>query len=94
MILSPFPNICPHLGCKVYWEGGTKSFFCPCHNGRFDSVGKPLEGPPAKANQQLIDFPLKIDRGLLYIQVSTESLFRISHLNKKHEQCSHKEMNV
>ncbi len=80
-------NVCPHLGCKVYWEGNTKSFFCPCHNGRFDFVGQPLEGPPAKANQQLIKFPLKIEKGLLYIQLSSESLVRLSQLNQKHEDC-------
>ena len=82
-------NICPHLGCKVYWEGKTSSFFCPCHNGRFSSVGKPLEGPPAQASQELIRFPLKIASHLLYIQISTESLTRLSALGRKHDKCSH-----
>ena len=77
-------NVCPHLGCKVHWEGRSKSFFCPCHNGRFDHVGRPLEGPPAKANQSLIRFPLKVEKGLLYIRVSSESLSRLSQLDQRH----------
>ena len=82
-------SVCPHLGCKVFWESNTKSFFCPCHNGRFDSVGKPTEGPPAKANQELIRFPLKIENGLLYIKISTESLIRFSDLRRNHHKyCS------
>ena len=82
-------NVCPHLGCKVYWEGKSSSFFCPCHNGRFSSVGKPLEGPPAQASQELIQFPLKISSNLLYIQISSESLTRLSDLNLRHGKCSH-----
>ena len=82
-------NVCPHLGCKVYWEGTSSSFFCPCHNGRFSSVGKPLEGPPAQASQELIRFPLKIAKGLLYIQISSESLIRLSSLESRHDRCAH-----
>ena len=82
-------NVCPHLGCKVHWEGASSSFFCPCHNGRFSSVGKPLEGPPAQASQELIRFPLKVDGGLLYIQISSESLIRLSALESRHGGCSH-----
>ena len=82
-------NVCPHLGCKVYWEGKTSSFFCPCHNGRFSAVGKPLEGPPAQASQELIQFPLKISSHLLYIHISSESLTRLSQLNRQHKKCDH-----
>ncbi len=82
-------SVCPHLGCKVFWESNTKSFFCPCHNGRFDSQGRPTEGPPAQANQELIRFPLKVENGLLYIRVSTESLLKLSHLRHQHKHhCS------
>ncbi len=44
-------SICPHLGCKVHWEANNERFFCPCHNGAFDSQGSPTEGPPKSANQ-------------------------------------------
>jgi Rieske Fe-S protein len=61
-------SVCPHLGCRVHWEGAHERFFCPCHNGAFDRQGRPTEGPPLAANQSLIRFPLKIERGLLYLE--------------------------
>ena len=67
-------SICPHLGCQVHWEAVNDRFFCPCHNGAFDANGKPTEGPPAKANQQLTRFPLRVEGNLLLIQVPLESI--------------------
>ena len=67
-------SICPHLGCFVHWEPQNKRFFCPCHNGAFDAQGNPLEGPPADAGQSLDRFGLKIENGLLFIEVSALSL--------------------
>ena len=67
-------STCPHLGCRVHWEPQNNRFFCPCHNGVFNPEGKALEGPPAKANQELLRYPLKVDRGLLYIEVPTAEL--------------------
>ncbi|WP_428264844.1 ubiquinol-cytochrome c reductase iron-sulfur subunit [Haliangium sp.] len=66
-------NTCPHLGCKVYWQGAENRFFCPCHNGVFDPQGKGIGGPPGKAGQSLARFPLEVDRGLLYIGVSVDT---------------------
>ena len=67
-------SICPHLGCSVHWEPQNKRFFCPCHNGAFDTQGNPLEGPPAVSGQSLDRFGLKIENGLLFIEVSAVSL--------------------
>jgi cytochrome b6-f complex iron-sulfur subunit len=67
-------SVCPHLGCKVHWEAVNDRFFCPCHNGAFDASGKATEGPPAKANQQLTRFPLRVEGNLLLIQVPLESI--------------------
>lgn len=67
-------NVCPQLGCRVHWEGHNNRFFCPCHNGVFNEVGKAIAGPPAKANQSLQQFPLKARKGLLYIYVNTEKM--------------------
>lgn len=67
-------SVCPHLGCQVYWEPQNDRFFCPCHNGAFDPQGNATEGPPAKAKQQLLKFPLKVEDGLLYIEVPMESI--------------------
>ncbi len=62
-------DVCPHLGCKVHWEAVNERFFCPCHNGAFAPDGSPTEGPPAAANQSLPRFALKVEGGLLYLQV-------------------------
>jgi Rieske Fe-S protein len=62
-------NVCPHLGCHVHWESQNHRFFCPCHNGAFDPGGKATAGPPAEAGQVLPRFPLKVENGLLFIEV-------------------------
>jgi len=67
-------STCPHLGCQVHWEGARSRFFCPCHNGTFDAAGVATGGPPAEAKQSLPRYPLKIERGLLYIEVAVETL--------------------
>jgi len=60
-------SVCPHLGCQVHWEPHHERFFCPCHNGVFDRNGVAQAGPPAAARQVLTRFPLKVDRGRLFI---------------------------
>ena len=67
-------SVCPHLGCRVHWEGPQDRFFCPCHNGAFDRLGNPIAGPPKAANQPLMRFPLKVEAGLLYLEAPTVAL--------------------
>ncbi len=62
-------SVCPHLGCRVHWESQNNRFFCPCHNGAFDPEGKATAGPPLTANQNLPEYPLKVEGGLLYINL-------------------------
>lgn len=40
-------NRCTHMGCPVQLasDGG---FACPCHNGRYDSEGRNVSGPPPR----------------------------------------------
>jgi len=63
-------STCPHLGCQVHWEPHNSRFFCPCHNGVFDVSGTATEGPPRVAGQSLARFPLKVENGLLFIEVA------------------------
>ena len=67
-------SVCPHLGCMVRWEPHNNRFFCPCHNGVFDLKGIAISGPPAKAGQKLKQFPLKVQRRLLFIHVDLERM--------------------
>ncbi|MCB1032678.1 MAG: ubiquinol-cytochrome c reductase iron-sulfur subunit [Acidobacteria bacterium] len=65
-------STCPHLGCQVHWEPQNDRFFCPCHNGIFTPEGKAIGGPPGEAGQSLPQYPLKVEGGLLFIQVPLE----------------------
>lgn len=67
-------SVCPHLGCQVHWEAANNRFFCPCHNGVFDASGKGTAGPPK--GQSLLRYPLKVEDGLLYIEVPVEQVAR------------------
>jgi hypothetical protein len=62
------------LGCQVRWEPQNNRYFCPCHNGTFDTTGKATGGPPGEAGQSLPRYGLRIDSGLLYIEVPVEHL--------------------
>jgi Rieske Fe-S protein len=67
-------SVCPHLGCRVRWEPQNDRFFCPCHLGEFDPEGRPIAGPPLAANQPLPDYPLKVEGGLLYINMPVKPI--------------------
>ena len=67
-------STCPHLGCQVHWQRQHNRFFCPCHNGIFTSEGKGIGGPPGEAGQSLPRYPLKVENGLLMIEVPVENL--------------------
>jgi Rieske Fe-S protein len=67
-------STCPHLGCQVHWESQNDRFFCPCHNGVFDPVGKGVSGPPGDAGQDLPRYELKVENDLLFIHVPTDAL--------------------
>ena len=59
-------NICTHLGCHIRWIAEQNNFFCPCHNGVFDSSGNVISGPPPRP---LNRYDVKVEAGQLYVLV-------------------------
>ncbi|MBI1900846.1 MAG: Rieske (2Fe-2S) protein [Planctomycetia bacterium] len=69
-------SVCPHLGCQVFWEPQNNRFFCPCHNGTFAADGKPTGGPPLAGNQWLTQYKVRVENGLLFIDLPADRLTR------------------
>ena len=67
-------STCPHLGCQVHWEAQNNRYFCPCHNGVFDPDGVGTGGPPGDAGQSLPRYDLRVEQGMLFIEVRTDLL--------------------
>lgn len=44
---------CTHANCSLQWRENDRSFHCPCHGGRFDVNGMPIEGPPGQPMKRL-----------------------------------------
>lgn len=44
---------CTHAHCSLTWKENDDSFHCPCHGGRFNANGEPIEGPPGRSMKRL-----------------------------------------
>jgi len=53
--LVAFSQKCTHLSCAVIPRPAENSFFCPCHEGRFDlRTGAPTAGPPRRPLTRIV----------------------------------------
>lgn len=43
--LMAVSSVCPHMKCRVAWNGEDTSWDCPCHGSRFSVEGDIIEGP-------------------------------------------------
>jgi nitrite reductase/ring-hydroxylating ferredoxin subunit len=59
--------LCTHFGCTVAWREAASRYECPCHGGAFDTVGRPVEGPPTAALRAL---PVRREGAFLVVTVS------------------------
>lgn len=50
--LSP---ICSHAGCEVEWNGGEKTWDCPCHGSVYAADGSVVNGPAEEPLTKLSD---------------------------------------
>lgn len=59
-------GICTHLGCIPNWEPkqmpgfDQPGFYCPCHGGKYDTLGRRLDGPPPE-NLHLVPYAILSD---------------------------------
>lgn len=60
--LLAFSVKCTHLGCVI--QAQKDGFICPCHASSFNKYGEVMSPPASRA---LDTFPLKIDKGILYV---------------------------
>ncbi len=84
-------GICTHLGCiphfqeKVAPDTPLPGFFCPCHGGRYDSLGRRLGGPPPE-NLHLVPYDFvaegKLRIGTKTFAGFTENVRKIGDLPK------------
>jgi len=50
-----FGQKCTHLSCAVIPRPAENSFYCPCHEGRFDlRTGEPTAGPPRRPLRRIV----------------------------------------
>jgi Rieske Fe-S protein len=56
--------LCTHQGCEVSWSEAESAYRCPCHEGKYDSEGRPKEGPPPKP---LPTLPARVEGDLLLL---------------------------
>lgn len=66
-------DVCPHLGCRVYWESQRREFICPCHNGVFDAGGEPISGPPAEMGARLSRYEVVTEGDMLFIELAVQT---------------------
>jgi len=62
-------GICTHLGCipkfmEKMIETGASGFYCPCHGGKYDNLGRRLGGPPPE-NLHLVPYRLVEENRLI-----------------------------
>ncbi len=68
-------GICTHLGCipkfrpKAVEGTDQPGFYCPCHAGKYDTLGRMLDGPPPE-NLHLVPYTIVGDTKLI---VGTET---------------------
>ena len=63
-------GICTHLGCIPKFmpdqipDMNQPGFYCPCHGGKYDTLGRRLAGPPPE-NLHLVPYKLETENSLV-----------------------------
>ena len=60
---------CTHMGCLLSWNGGARTFDCPCHGGRFTENGTASPDSPI-AYRPLPTMRTKLEGGNVWVFVA------------------------
>jgi len=84
-------GICTHLGCVPGWQPekipglDQPGFYCPCHGGKYDTLGRRLDGPPPE-NLHLLPYEFlgddKVRIGTTQFAEYSEDIRKIQELPK------------
>jgi 3-phenylpropionate/trans-cinnamate dioxygenase ferredoxin subunit len=68
-------DVCTHDGWSLYeGEISDHQVICPRHHARFDvRTGKVIENPPDAEIAPISTYPIKIEKGILYVGMPKES---------------------
>jgi len=50
--LRAFSATCTHLDCTVQYRSDQGVIWCACHNGKYDTNGRNIAGPPPRPLDQ------------------------------------------
>jgi len=61
-------GVCTHMSCFLMWNGGARTFDCPCHGGRFSENGQAAPSSPI-AYSPLPAIQTKVEQGQVWVYV-------------------------
>lgn len=59
---------CTHMGCLLSWNGGARTFDCPCHGGRFTETGV-AAAESTVAYRPLPGIATKVEQGQVWVYI-------------------------
>jgi Rieske Fe-S protein len=61
-------GVCTHMSCLLQWNGGTRTYDCPCHGGQFTETGASASTSPI-AYRPLPQIQTKVEDGHVWVYV-------------------------